>query len=900
VSDATPAPTSPDPNAPAPSRGARFVPATIEELNASLPQYEFVELIGSGGMGAVYKARQPRLNRFVAIKILPPIADEGLGFAERFEREAQSMAQLSHPHIVAVYDYGETGDGLLYFVMEYVEGADLHRLISGGELTLDHFYGWIPQVCDAIQYAHDHGIVHRDIKPANILIDREGRVKIADFGLAKLMDPDNRQLPLTRTDLSMGTPDYAAPEQIDGGSPVDWRSDIYSLGVVMYQMLTGRLPRGAFPLPSEKTPGLDKRLDDVVIRAMQSEPAFRFQRASEIAHRLSEIWSQPESVAAADANFTAFKKTPHHPRPSASVWPLVGGIAGLSMLAGLVMLYLRHERQPESAPPRPKAAAIPDEKSPERSPRSTEKPAKVSQANATPKANKAGTEPPPRDFTRRPDPDGADPRPANLAAFRDKMGSRKPFGEKLDAMRRQQANLIAISKDGEPLKGHPLADLPKDLRPITRLALGQSPPGWDGPGPFAVALQVDGTVRAWGDPAEGRCDVPPAAAKEVIQIAAGPLHALALRRDGTVIAWGSDVDGQCRVPDGLSGVTVLAAGRNFSLALLADGTVTAWGAGPSAVAPAELAGVKAIAAGFDHALALRQDGTVVTWGGNEFGQLNAPPLGGVKAISANFGNSFALLDDGSLVGWGANGDDATSPGAKFNAIHGTGEALVARDQDDRLVVHGPKNRSGALPAMLRQLPREVEIEIADALLFAYRPAGGRESGATVPEPEPAQPQEPVTVTPAPAAPSEAGRQIEDLQAKFSQAYVEQVSGPHEDSLRQLNAFYLNHLEERQAAAAASGLLEEAVTWRSEAERVREGAPLPETDDPGLPADLIAIRRTYRENAAAHEATRRQAEAGLLAKYDEALQAMQDRFTREQKLDEALEVKAHRDERPAHP
>ncbi|MCB1079475.1 MAG: serine/threonine protein kinase, partial [Verrucomicrobiae bacterium] len=302
--EANPSDSQPNPatSRPVPTGGARFVPPSIEELNRVLPQYEFVELIGAGGMGAVYKARQPKLNRFVAIKILPPIPDDELGFAERFEREAQSMAQLSHPHIVSVYDFGETSDGHLYFVMEFVEGSDLHQLISSGLLTLDHFYGWIPQVCDAIQYAHDHGIVHRDIKPANILIDREGRVKIADFGLAKLTGPDHQQSSLTQTNLSMGTPDYAAPEQIDGEAPVDWRSDIYSLGVVMYQMLTGRLPRGAFPLPSENTPGVDRRLDEVVLKAMQSEPAFRFQRASEIAHRLSEIWSQPDSATKATSD----------------------------------------------------------------------------------------------------------------------------------------------------------------------------------------------------------------------------------------------------------------------------------------------------------------------------------------------------------------------------------------------------------------------------------------------------------------------------------------------------------------------------------------------------------------------------------------------------------------------
>ncbi|MBL9155179.1 MAG: protein kinase [Verrucomicrobiales bacterium] len=857
------------------------MPPSVEALNAALPQYEFVELIGAGGMGAVYKARQPRLNRHVAIKILPPIADDSLGFAERFAREAQSMARLSHPHIVAVYDFGETPDGQLYFVMEYVEGADLHRLISSGQLTLDHFYGWIPQVCDAIQYAHDHGIVHRDIKPANILIDREGRVKIADFGLAKLTNAENPGASLTQSDLSMGTPDYAAPEQIEGGNEVDWRSDIYSLGVVMYQMLTGRLPRGAFPLPSERLPGLDARLDEVVLRAMQSEPALRFQRASEIAHRITEIWSGPP---AEPASRPAPKRVTTPPK---SPLLLVAGIVGLSVLAGVVLFILRNQSDAPTPRERLKAGLT-------AAATVTSSPPEATSGSPTPteprKASPAAGEPPPRDFTRRQAQTDEDPRPANLSAFRDKLGPRKPIGGMLDQLRRQRANLTALSKEGDPLDEQPLANLPKDLKPVVQLAIGQGPPKWKGPEPFAVALQANGEVRAWGDPAEGRLTVPEAAQSDVIQVAAGPVHALALRRDGQVVAWGDNTDGQTTLPAGLSGVTAIAAGGSFSLALKADGTVVAWGSGPAAVVPAGLADVVQIDAGFAHAVARQKDGTVALWGSNEYGQLDAPSLSGVVEVTASFANTFARLADGSLAGWGASGEEFTPPGAAFLSIDATGEALVARDSEGRLVIHGPKHR-GNLPAMLRQLPREVRIEVSERVFFAYRPAELRQSDT----PAPATVEEPTPPAP-PAELSEAGRQIEELQQKFEQAYLDQVSLPHEASLRQLNAFYLNHLDERMAAASAASLLEEAVAWRDEAERIRAGQPLPESDDPSLPAALIELRKTYRETAARHEATRHEAEAGLLKKYDEALQAMQDRFTQEQKLDEALEVKAHRDQR----
>ncbi len=276
-----------------------FTAPSVEELNARLPQFEFIEQIGLGGMGAVYKARQPKLNRFVAIKILPRVENDSFGFAERFEREAQSMAQLSHPHIVPVYDFGETDDGQLYFVMEYVEGADLHKLIHGGQLTPAHFFSWIPQICSALEYAHDRGIVHRDIKPANILINLEGQVRVADFGLAKLTTTDRKGGSLTHKNLSMGTPDYAAPEQIDTEKEVDGRADIYALGVVIFQMITGKVPRGAFRNPSEENPAYDAQLDAVVLKAMQSDPADRYQHATDISTALEKINRKPAPDTAA-------------------------------------------------------------------------------------------------------------------------------------------------------------------------------------------------------------------------------------------------------------------------------------------------------------------------------------------------------------------------------------------------------------------------------------------------------------------------------------------------------------------------------------------------------------------------------------------------------------------------
>ncbi len=259
--------------------GPSTAPA-VEVLAALLPQLEILELIGQGGMGAVYKARQPALDRVVALKVLPPEAGRDPAFAERFGREALALARLSHPNIVAVHEVGQAGE-FYYIVMEYVDGINLRQLLRGGHLRPEQALRIIPQICDALQFAHEEGVVHRDIKPENILLDKKGRVKIADFGLAKLLGRDTENFALTGSRQVMGTLYYMAPEQVERPQEVDHRADIYSLGVVFYEMLTGQLPVGRFPLPSEKA-GTDAYLDGVVLHALEREPERRYQHASDV------------------------------------------------------------------------------------------------------------------------------------------------------------------------------------------------------------------------------------------------------------------------------------------------------------------------------------------------------------------------------------------------------------------------------------------------------------------------------------------------------------------------------------------------------------------------------------------------------------------------------------------
>ncbi len=182
---------------------ASFTPPTIDELAPHFPQLELLELLGRGGMGAVYKARQSALDRMVAVKILPPSLGRDRAFTDRFTREARALARLNHPHIVTVHDVGCTGD-FCYFVMEYVDGVNLREALRTGQIDPAKALAIVRQICDALEYAHEEGIVHRDIKPENILIDRRGRVKIADFGLAKLLNPMADEAGLTRHGASDG------------------------------------------------------------------------------------------------------------------------------------------------------------------------------------------------------------------------------------------------------------------------------------------------------------------------------------------------------------------------------------------------------------------------------------------------------------------------------------------------------------------------------------------------------------------------------------------------------------------------------------------------------------------------------------------------------------------------
>lgn len=271
----------------------------LSEVVEAFPQLEIGELLGCGGMGAVYRVRQKALDRVAALKLLNPKLADDATFQERFTREARLMARLIHPNIALIFEFGQAGK-FFYLLMEYVDGVSLRAAIRQRSINAEEALRIVPQVCDALQYAHDNGVIHRDIKPENILLDRFGRVKLVDFGLAKIVDAVDGQPTLTGTQQVMGTMNYMAPEQWERPSEIDHRADIFSLGVVFYELLTGELPLGRFAPPSERV-SVDHRLDPVVLRTLEKDPASRFQTANEFKTAVSSACVEPAAATALPA-----------------------------------------------------------------------------------------------------------------------------------------------------------------------------------------------------------------------------------------------------------------------------------------------------------------------------------------------------------------------------------------------------------------------------------------------------------------------------------------------------------------------------------------------------------------------------------------------------------------------
>jgi predicted Ser/Thr protein kinase len=283
-------------------------------IGRTVGNYQILEELGRGGMAVVYRAYQASLNRYVAIKVLPPQFAFDREFVERFQREAKAAAGLRHPNIVVIHDVGQEA-GTYYIVMEYLEGRTLKQVIEQeGPLPVVRAARIVEQVTAALDYAHQRGFVHRDVKPANIFVGEGDRVTLTDFGIAKAASETQH---LTQTGMLMGTPEYMSPEQAGGGQ-VDHRTDLYALGVVLYQMLVGRVPfRGTTPHatlhaviyeaplpPRQVNPNLSPAVEAVILKAVAKRPEQRFQRGADMVAALRTALSGPtagEPVAAVAA-----------------------------------------------------------------------------------------------------------------------------------------------------------------------------------------------------------------------------------------------------------------------------------------------------------------------------------------------------------------------------------------------------------------------------------------------------------------------------------------------------------------------------------------------------------------------------------------------------------------------
>jgi serine/threonine protein kinase len=353
-------------------------PLPPDQIAPHFPQLEILECLGRGGMGVVYKARQKTLNRLVALKLLAPERVGEAKFAERFTREAQALAALNHPNIVTIHDFGQAG-GFYFLLMEYVDGLNLRQLLRTRKFTPEEALAIVPSLCDALQFAHDRGIVHRDIKPENLLLDKAGRVKVADFGIARMLAADGRvdsplpaeareseagahgvtppaREPSALTgDQTLGTPGYTAPEQKTDPQRVDSRADIYSLGVVFYELLTGELPGKPLQPPSKKVQ-IDVRLDEVVLRALEAKPELRYQQVSEVKTCVETIvatgsagGSPAEPSFAPGAKRLGWWRRNLMPDEIAARWAqlICFGIALVILVMGLLKLATLELRPPE-------------------------------------------------------------------------------------------------------------------------------------------------------------------------------------------------------------------------------------------------------------------------------------------------------------------------------------------------------------------------------------------------------------------------------------------------------------------------------------------------------------------------------------------------------------------------
>jgi serine/threonine protein kinase/formylglycine-generating enzyme required for sulfatase activity len=910
-----------DPATPTPRTtggNVRWEPPSPAELQEQMPGYTIDKLLGRGGMGAVYKGVQSNLDRPVAIKILPPGVDqEDPSFAERFKNEARLMARLNNPAVVSVHDFGLTTGGLLYFAMEYVDGTDVSQMIrSQGRLPPDHALAITAHVCDALSAAHELGIVHRDIKPANVLINMKGQVKVADFGLAKIEEPGTHGL--TKTGYAMGTPDFVAPEVLMLGSHIDGRADLYAVGVMLYQMLTGEVPRGAFKPATVRLPGLDPRFDPIILKAMQSDREERYQSSTELRRDLDVILTVPlvrqdepptsaiptAQVAQTPAQRSAAQKPrsagaptrqpPAHAGegtrapvpPKSSSAPLLLGLGAVVALGiGAFVMMGGGEKAQQSGPLSPLSGTS---------------------VAPTPKAAQGtGQPPPPPPFTVS-QPPKPEPKPAIIANAPEppkpvvqvppwlqearKRGGRLRFyaGGKESQIEKGETEKFddfvevsvtsngwfALRANGET---HAIswqnATLPagKAFQPFTSSAMMR------GPGPKLKDVR-DATFRTLQ---QGQLVVRTENVRDIHCGLSLEGHLVSLGRNGSILQQAS-TQKEVRPPpaDFFKNYSFVSNTKDHYVVARADLPPQSWNVrlGTLAQYPAEISGVVNLDSSRDHVILLTADGKVHVTSGDgaalpsDSHELN-PPSNLPPAIAVRAGSfmSAAQKTDGTWAAWG---------------------------------------RSRELTEKVKKLGPVIDLDLHFAtigfMLWIEAPsatiAGANKDGkSATPTSAPAPSASPSPSPPiAASAPSALDQRLAALDSSFHAAVERDANTAFKASMDALDKLYLGALDRALATASKDGKLEEALTLREEKQRIEKGQGVPSevdesTQAPGkVPETLKTLRQTYRGTNAQHEATKAKAMQPLYDKYDQALAAVQTELSQAQKLDDAMRVKTVRE------
>ncbi len=902
-----------------------WTPPRVEEMTDLFPHYEVVAELGHGGMGAVYQARQTELDRLVAIKLLPLEISVDRDFADRFKREARAMAKLNHPNIVSVFDFGQTREGHLFFVMEYVDGASLHQLIHGpaGGLAPANALHFMAQILDALAYAHSEGVVHRDIKPANVMVDRRGRVKVADFGLARLTESAESQLGHTVTGTVMGTPDYMAPEQ-KRGMAVDHRADIYSVGVMLYEMLCRQTPQGAFKLPSQRV-GTDPRLDAIITQALAQEPGERFQTTAEMKKAVETVRTTPMPAGGKNAPSPAApgpalpaQKSPGNSAKKLGPAVLWGSIAaGIVILVTAAILLPRPKAEPASGGKRAVASPIPSQSArqtlgsdsalPSRP--TPAPPAVVASATpkpATPFASSGVAPTVPREWLVSKTANL--PPPADALEF---QGSRyKFFAEALpwpqakaraEAMGGHLATITTRAEhdwiatklptvtEGEPDQiwlGGFVAFGGDDWRwctgePATEIAWAHkfNQPGWrDDPkkAEGAGGAKFQGVLGFLARPTEGRIVVSVYAGQKVL---------------GFLVEWDrfSAADAAANDPAKwkplFSNLGDLRSGnavwQNDGTSLQGRGIMEAQVSSHDLLMRAEIS----LASEHSYQQFHLRDHSVEIGGAPNPEVRIRRTVDGVNTIQHRVpikptSPNFALIEARALGPW--------------LLVFADGVLVAGRDtgrtEQDKVGIYATKGHFMNLS--WQPLARPTASAVA---------GGGDSSG-----PVAVKPTEPPAATPLQATPkpfSDMEKWLAQVDGPQQESYQRDVMKPFETAVAELKESYVAALDGRIAAASSAGKLDDALGWRTERQRFADaGQTLPpdDTDLAGTASKVVAaalppLRAQARTQRAKLDTERAAKARAAFTRYDAILAPAITQLTQRQRLDDALLLKNKREE-----